>query len=907
MDITNYLSGITANITSETAPKSIPATVVGNAFTNLANLTKTAVEQKLDITGSTIFLTGVTNSQVTAAIGYIPGNVNATITTSKNLFNLNDSNVSLGHALLPGNTVPVVNANYNTTGFIPVVAGSAYTMTYKGNIQWYNSAFGFVAESLSTDTGKTQTAPTGSLYVRCNVLLANWNLFQFESGTASTVYTAWTAPVKILTGYQADSISAALATSLAVQPNSITPELTTFFDVSPNLFNPADPDVLLGYSLASGGASQVNAAFNLTGYIPVTANSTISVSYKNSMSYYTSGKVFISSSPQSDTNKQQVVPTGAAFVKCNVALASWATFQLEVGSSNTSYQPYGIKTIKSVNLPTTTAVTVTPTYNYTNGTAQLFLKEALTSEKQVFKIGINGDSILDSGHQIISFPDEFGLGKYQQGYGYLSYDGIERRMYNYLNFNKPIWANALLTTAWTYTGTVSNTVSAIMPNIEPMKLLADSTSGNTASVSITGYQTAVFVFEGGASGTTGQTGVVNITVSVNGGSFVNPSTILKGNLTKRGFGTTQIFDPAVDTFDTSFVQPNTIQADNTYSSEIELFYNGLSTGNTYTFKITRAAAALPVRLWGCYYFTGQTLIVHNRTKPGFNWVLLKNQFYSDFVLSNTDWVIMQSPMYHDPDLTTAETNMNAFIANVKSYGVKLCLTSCPGAGVATTGSAAAILGDTNSSFYVPGMQFYTYFNRLRKFNVNTIASGSTPVYGDVYNVTISGTTYPVTITAGATSTLINVNVLENFPQAPNFPFTLTKVSGNSGSTSAMTVTSQLGFYTMEQHRDLIRKVCYQQNLRFVDLLQAFADLTATLGESQSTSAYTMDSGHPLYASVLAASGNQSSYPGLSAPFQMNYLSNYFNLGDGHHLQYPAQIYIYNVLRMELLGNCAFKS
>lgn len=108
----------------------------------------------------------------------------------KNLFNPNDTGVQLGHYINYTNGNAMANAGYNATGFIPVVAGQTYTMSYIYMIAYYNAAKAYIS-GIETAT-KTQTAPAGAAYIRCTIDTAAWDSFQFEHGTLVTYYERYT-------------------------------------------------------------------------------------------------------------------------------------------------------------------------------------------------------------------------------------------------------------------------------------------------------------------------------------------------------------------------------------------------------------------------------------------------------------------------------------------------------------------------------------------------------------------------------------------------------------------------------------------------------------------------------------------------------------------------------------------
>lgn len=555
------------------------------------------------------------------------------------------------------------------------------------------------------------------------------------------------------------------------------------------------------------------------------------------------------------------------------------------------------------------------------GQAALFMGGKLAAEKQVYKVAIYGDSIFASGFKDLTFPDEFGLGQYEQPPRNCNFASVQRDIYNYLNFNKPVFRNALHAN-WTTTGHNYTAVSWVMPNDntggvgnatqwEQLRTLDDVTTGNTSEITITGNSTVVFVFESGAVGTDHATGTVNITVSVNGGAFVNPSTILQGKLSKRGFGTTKVYDAALNSFATSFTLPVSANDYNKAAPMKELFYNGLNPANTYRFRITKPSTEpLQVRLWGLYHFTGQTLLVHNESKPGFGWGMIASTVYGDLVVSETDFVIMEAPMYHDGGQSAGQIQANAqmMIDLIRGYGIQLAMCSCPPGGMILAGAATAILGDPSGSSYHPGQNFNNYFDFFTTMHTSDLSSSSqSPKYGDIYNVTVNGTTYAFTCINSDSPLPTGYTYWQrpaNFPAFASFPVTMTKVTGTGKST--IIYTDAVFGTKFADHRDLMELVSQQNGVAFCDVFQAFANQAATVGETLYTDGYNMDTGHPLYATLLALSADTTHYPELAPPFKMNYMSNFVNIGDGHHLAYPAHPVIFEAVRNKLLKPSVFK-
>ena len=261
-----------------------------------------------------------------------------TETTGKNLFNINASDIAIGYYVATNGTL-AASASYNATGYIPVTAETAYYLSYKHNIAWYNSSKVFISASI--DNNKAQTSPANAAYLRCTVSLAAWTLFQVELGSIGTSYEAFEI-IKILS----EEIVLCHHTHTISEVTNLTEQLALKTEMSDyvgkNLFNINASDIAIGYYVNTNGALLASASYNATGYIPVTAETAYYLSYKHNIAWYNSSKVFISSSASTDTNKAQTSPVNAAYLRCTVSVAAWTLFQVEIGTIQTDYEAYGI-------------------------------------------------------------------------------------------------------------------------------------------------------------------------------------------------------------------------------------------------------------------------------------------------------------------------------------------------------------------------------------------------------------------------------------------------------------------------------------------------------------------------------------------------------------------------------------
>lgn len=113
---------------------------------------------------------------------------------SKNIFNADDPGVMLGYFQTSG--APIANANYNLTGYIPVVAGKTYHVGYTTNASpqvRYVACFSSNKENLSYEQYKTTfTAPANAAFVRLtlstNYTLANIIVEEGDSYTGFVPY-----------------------------------------------------------------------------------------------------------------------------------------------------------------------------------------------------------------------------------------------------------------------------------------------------------------------------------------------------------------------------------------------------------------------------------------------------------------------------------------------------------------------------------------------------------------------------------------------------------------------------------------------------------------------------------------------------------------------------------------------
>lgn len=518
----------------------------------------------------------------------------------------------------------------------------------------------------------------------------------------------------------------------------------------------------------------------------------------------------------------------------------------------------------------------------------------------------SGDSIFGSGFGEL-------INDYEQPPRLCDMLGFTRSLYEHLNKGKTINYRNVQHSDWFFTGNKEFVKIGSAPyGSEKVVKLSD---GATAEISFTNAKKMIIFYQKGRSGTSYATGQLTMQISTNDGtSYSSMSDIVKGRTTKKGFGDVKVYDAAVDTINTSFTDElgyavmGNDTANNRYSCYGKEVYNGLSESETYKVKITSQGENY---IWGIAYTTEDVIhLVYNCSKPGFNWEQLCQSFWADIIETEADNVILEAPMYHDRTENNVIDGTEALFSLYEKYKINCILCSCPPGGVIVTGSTAIILGDDNASSYYPGEQFYTFYNQNRFLYFKTQLSDKnvSPDRFEKYRCTIDNIEYEVEVVQSVADKNINyvsVVVPKNFPKEIA-DVTFTKIVSSSDTTlSSFTCSAVDERISMEEHRDIILKQSRKYGYLFVDLLESFRDIAKQVGEDLDTEYWDMDENHPLYNYVLSLAQNASQYPDLNKwylqgkPFPMNFMSNFFSISDGHHLQYNAQVAIWDFLKTKV--------
>ncbi len=279
-----------------------------------------------------------------------------------NFFNPNDDDFVDGYYLnIYGNPVNA-NASYFTTGFIPVNEGDVIYTGNNGSYIPVRFVYGYDSDKVKIDGGEDPsrvfyTVPSGVEFIRTSTNIGL--LYQINKGELKP-YVPYIVNKYIdndliksnsLDGAKIldDSLDGGKIINnsfdgLKILDNTITEDKTIFFYRSVNIFDANDEDVSLGYYIQyDTGLKEVNSLYNVTGYIPVNELEYYTLSYKHQIAWFDEDKVYISGSNSTDVNKTQQAPLNAKFLRCSVRVEFWDDFQVELGTTQSAYVPYGLK------------------------------------------------------------------------------------------------------------------------------------------------------------------------------------------------------------------------------------------------------------------------------------------------------------------------------------------------------------------------------------------------------------------------------------------------------------------------------------------------------------------------------------------------------------------------------------
>ena len=118
------------------------------------------------------------------------GRIKQDFAAGKNKFDPADPEILTGKYIITPTGNIGTSAAYSVTGYIRVVPGTSYTVSFKYTLAWYDKDRALLLVSSDADSNKTQVAPANSVFLRCTVINTSLPTFQVEelAGGVSSTY-----------------------------------------------------------------------------------------------------------------------------------------------------------------------------------------------------------------------------------------------------------------------------------------------------------------------------------------------------------------------------------------------------------------------------------------------------------------------------------------------------------------------------------------------------------------------------------------------------------------------------------------------------------------------------------------------------------------------------------------------
>ncbi|HBX9785549.1 TPA: SGNH/GDSL hydrolase family protein [Klebsiella pneumoniae] len=250
------------------------------------------------------------------------------VTTGKNLFN--KATATQGYAINENGEL-IVASTYFVSDYIKVASGTTLRPSQPGRyINFYDANKTWLSSLQNQNAAFTM--PSSAAYLRISVLLARIDYFQLEIGSDMTAYEPYS--LTAATSLDGDGLKYPVN-----EPDIYSIGL---FNAGKNIYNPYT--LTAGYIDENGFVVPGGTTYKFSDYLPVKA-STGYVGNKSMrfINIYDADKAFISTLTSTTTF---TTPSNAAYVRVTLALANISGFQLEEGSSVSSYEDFSY-TMKS--------------------------------------------------------------------------------------------------------------------------------------------------------------------------------------------------------------------------------------------------------------------------------------------------------------------------------------------------------------------------------------------------------------------------------------------------------------------------------------------------------------------------------------------------------------------------------
>lgn len=271
---------------------------------------------------------------------YVETLVDTTVTAQQtvNLVDIHAAGVYIGGRPSPNTGVIASEAGFNTTDYIPVVAGVTYYLSTRDYVCWYDKDKVFISGSNNTITGLTALAPGRSEYVRLSARSTrpdNWSGFQIQTGGPVVAYVPYG---KYMTPGQ--TLKETFNGNVIIN-ESIEMQKTDFFTLGKNLYNP-NADTVGFFISPTTGALEPGETFRTSDYIKVEPGKTYYASGSNParfQCFFDEYKNFVIGG--SSVSSAIVNTTGrTGYVRVTLYATDKDLFQFEEGDRATSYETY---------------------------------------------------------------------------------------------------------------------------------------------------------------------------------------------------------------------------------------------------------------------------------------------------------------------------------------------------------------------------------------------------------------------------------------------------------------------------------------------------------------------------------------------------------------------------------------
>jgi len=315
---------------------------------------------KTAMTGGSVAVVGVgavleeniVNNQVT------PQKTNF-LTVGKNLF---DKLVrSIGYALNEANGALVIDVSliYDTSDYIPVIAGVTYFINKCRKYVLYNSTKVFVSGYNNTAYGSLTITPSVNGFIKFQVGATYIDTTQLEIGSVATSYERYAlVSQKILidnSNLKSNIIDNINIKTAIITDDKINPTSNIVIKkIGKNIFDLSK--ITSGnYVNYLTGSLVVNASYSTSEYILITPSTAYTLSNPTyaleQLAYYDVDKIYISgvSNAGSNSSVTLTTPATARYTRITVSNTRLSTLQLELGNFATSYEPYAFL-VKSIEI-----------------------------------------------------------------------------------------------------------------------------------------------------------------------------------------------------------------------------------------------------------------------------------------------------------------------------------------------------------------------------------------------------------------------------------------------------------------------------------------------------------------------------------------------------------------------------